>query len=53
MIETPTTKEIVTNAAVGRLVMKTKVVDIPSLEYVMKKSDEVISGLFFKCMMEM
>lgn len=46
MVEISTTMKIVMNTAIGRVTMKPEVVDILSLEHVLEKSAEVLSGLF-------
>ncbi len=53
MMGTPTIKEIATNAAVGKMGTEAEVVDVPSLERVIEKLAEVLSGLFLKCVIEM
>ncbi len=53
MVRTPTTKEIVINVTVGRVVMETQVVDVPFSKCIMEKLAEVLSGLFLKYVIEM
>ena len=52
MVETSTTKEIATNAAVRRVAIEAEVVEFLSSERVIKKLAEMLSNLFLKCIIK-